>query len=889
MTRVPSGRNYAIVKFIWIAFSSTVIFSFLLGLSMVGTTSVAAGSSMSSSQIGGGEQELQEEEQQQRPQICGSSNSTVTDGNNASTTTGIASGNNNNTATSLYQNPEYGIQILCPEDWVYMEMANPPPFDFQVTFMSIMDAFEVGTTLESGATPEMIPSLAILTMEVPFGNADVRLLGDIITRGLASDGQQIISANPNTTLSGMPAFEVVTVEPENRTRGIQVWTVQGDRAYAVAYVSHESRFDQSLPIAQDMISSFTITNERSSTTTSLTGNNNNLNATTTALNTPTTSQQFQTSPELPTTTDGNNQTTSLEAARQQYLRVWNQTEFQIVFNTFIEAGSATGYGNYEERDTNNIFRQGETIQLYAEPAAFGHQEILDNAGNNLYLMNLTADIILSDTNGNELSSIEGAPLIDIVSYRQNTEMQLILSVRQDDPFPVGDYIITYIVYDQVKGESFQTDKEITITAADPSTSALSTSDATITTQFQTPSESTSTMTLPPSRPTITTTTTTTTTDDDEGISNQAIMNLEAARQQYLAVWNQTEFHISFSTYIEPGSATGYGVYEGHDNNNIFRQGETIQLYIEPAAFGHQQILDDNGNILYLMNFSADTILTHANNGSELATLDVPIGSIISHRQNTEEHIELTLTQHRPLPVGEYILTYIVHDEVSGESFQIDKRITIAGEEGAADNGSAGATTTIQEQQQQQPQEVEWLQHENGTYGVRMLYPSDWIQEAGTSIGERNIVVSSFFSPEEVDYAVVLVVIDNMPQTRNLQDYLNESIDSFMQEPTFEDFQVLSSSTNDFTLAGMPAYSFEASYIHSEFGPEHILEVGTIVDNKGYFIQYFADPSTYQQYFLLVQRMIESFEISQQLQQQQDEEQQSQQNQEDSFSAIPRLF
>ncbi len=55
------------------------------------------------------------------------------------------------------------------------------------------------------------------------------------------------------------AYEAVTLGPEeNRTKWFVVMTIQEERAYAVAYGSKESTFEQFLPIAQDMISSFTI-------------------------------------------------------------------------------------------------------------------------------------------------------------------------------------------------------------------------------------------------------------------------------------------------------------------------------------------------------------------------------------------------------------------------------------------------------------------------------------------------------------------------------------------------------------------------------------------------------------------------------------------------------
>ena len=159
----------------------------------------------------------------------------------------------------------------------------------------------------------------------------------------------------------------------------------------------------------------------------------------------------------------------------------------------------------------------------------------------------------------------------------------------------------------------------------------------------------------------------------------------------------------------------------------------------------------------------------------------------------------------------------------------------------------------------------------------MLYPSTWIQQAVAEEYDGYVVVSDFFTPEEEigSYASVTITIDNMPRNTNIEDYLDEGIDAYTQDQYYRDFQVLSSSTDDFTLAGLPAYSFEATYTDAEFGSQHLLEVGTIIDNKGYFIQYFADPPVYRSYFPIADRMIESFQTSQQLQPQEEEGQQQQ--------------
>jgi hypothetical protein len=70
-----------------------------------------------------------------------------------------------------------------------------------------------------------------------------------------------------------------------------------------------------------------------------------------------------------------------------------------------------------------------------------------------------------------LATIEDLPAVNLVSHRQNTEFSLTLTLSQEERFPVGNYMVTYIVHDQVTGKSFQIDKQITIDD-DASTGAL---------------------------------------------------------------------------------------------------------------------------------------------------------------------------------------------------------------------------------------------------------------------------------------------------------------------------------------------------------------------------------------------------------------------------------
>ena len=162
------------------------------------------------------------------------------------------------------------------------------------------------------------------------------------------------------------------------------------------------------------------------------------------------------------------------------------------------------------------------------------------------------------------------------------------------------------------------------------------------------------------------------------------MTIEDAKELYLSVWNQKEFNATFSTFVEPFSAAGYGVYE--ERSNIFAPGETIVLYVEPVGFAHKQVIDEergsnNNTLLYLMNMTSDYKIAAAN-GTELELQliedEQSLRNITSHRPNTEMYLTLTLTPEvQPLPIGSYVITYSVTDEISGESFELEKDITVA--------------------------------------------------------------------------------------------------------------------------------------------------------------------------------------------------------------------
>jgi hypothetical protein len=150
---------------------------------------------------------------------------------------------------------------------------------------------------------------------------------------------------------------------------------------------------------------------------------------------------------------------------------------------------------------------------------------------------------------------------------------------------------------------------------------------------------------------------------------------EAARDQFLKVWDTLEFHPIVATFVNESTKLGNGVYQEH--SNVFNPGETMALYVQPVGFGHKEITGQNGEKLFLMNFTADIIFTFQNGTIIGGGQDVPAGQLMSHYKNTEVYLHLFLTNDNPLPKGDYKINYKITDEVSGKSFKLTKDVRIA--------------------------------------------------------------------------------------------------------------------------------------------------------------------------------------------------------------------
>lgn len=135
--------------------------------------------------------------------------------------------------------------------------------------------------------------------------------------------------------------------------------------------------------------------------------------------------------------------------------------------------------------------------------------------------------------------------------------------------------------------------------------------------------------------------------------NRPQQAIETARLALLAVWSRTPLFVAKSSLVKQ-KASGFGMYQVR-GDNVYKKGEPILLYVEPAGY----VIKKEGD-LYSFKLQADFEVSK------------PDGSIIggkknfgqwvlkSHRTNFEFFLNLTYTL-SGLGPGEYTIQTTVRD------------------------------------------------------------------------------------------------------------------------------------------------------------------------------------------------------------------------------------
>jgi eukaryotic-like serine/threonine-protein kinase len=142
----------------------------------------------------------------------------------------------------IYDNPNLGFTLEYPSDWMKEESLS-----FISPRLSISDKApeSIAVTTE--------PNLSNLTLE-EYSDSSLSVLESQFSN-------YTLIESSNSTLSGYPAHQILytyTLEDVD-LKNLQIWTIADDIVYVLTYGGTTKEFEDSLPVIQNMIDSFEIT------------------------------------------------------------------------------------------------------------------------------------------------------------------------------------------------------------------------------------------------------------------------------------------------------------------------------------------------------------------------------------------------------------------------------------------------------------------------------------------------------------------------------------------------------------------------------------------------------------------------------------------------------
>ncbi len=150
----------------------------------------------------------------------------------------------------------------------------------------------------------------------------------------------------------------------------------------------------------------------------------------------------------------------------------------------------------------------------------------------------------------------------------------------------------------------------------------------------------------------------------------------------------------------------------------------------------------------------------------------------------------------------------------------------------------------------------FLKYENSIHGIQMQYPSDWRVE-----GASNSPVIAMFFPQgsNAGNAIVTISITNLNTSLTPDQYLNRLMQEDVKQPNIK---FTNHTTNNVVLAGHPGYLLAGTFKRDPTSGvlEGFSNLGTIIGNKAYSIQYYSPVQTFPVYRMIYNQMVRTFAL-----------------------------
>lgn len=168
----------------------------------------------------------------------------------------------------------------------------------------------------------------------------------------------------------------------------------------------------------------------------------------------------------------------------------------------------------------------------------------------------------------------------------------------------------------------------------------------------------------------------------------------------------------------------------------------------------------------------------------------------------------------------------------------------------------------------------FLTYINPRYGIKIQYPYSWfIDDSSYLQGKGGVQIAAFYLPNaSKGLPIIRIGIDNLtkefPERQGKVDtfhYLKKALEGKNSKgfPGFKliEYNLTTTTTGNSTLAGNHLiYRIIWTYTHPTYGIRKSIEVGTVIDNKGYFIDYTSNISKFSNYLQIVKKIISSLDI-----------------------------
>ena len=157
---------------------------------------------------------------------------------------------------------------------------------------------------------------------------------------------------------------------------------------------------------------------------------------------------------------------------------------------------------------------------------------------------------------------------------------------------------------------------------------------------------------------------------------------------------------------------------------------------------------------------------------------------------------------------------------------------------------------------------------NPRYGFSLLYPSSWINEEVPPGTNLTFLISFSPPPQEFGESVfVYMAVKNLTSDNaSLRQFAEQEI-SFLKRPLAatsftEDTSVRTILQSEPTTIAGNTQAYKVVYSEKVSGIlSKIMEVYAVNKDKGYIMSYFADTAIYDKYLPIVQKMIDSLNVT----------------------------